>query len=64
MRFADQIADSTGFAARGEHALAEVEHGVGDAALTHLVVQPGQHHVVALTHRPVGADQVLGHDEQ
>ena len=32
-------------------AFAEVQHGVGDAAVAHLVVQPGQHDVVALTDR-------------
>ena len=43
---------------------AEVQHGVDDAAKTHLVVHPGQHDVVALADRPVGADQELGHHEQ
>ena len=64
VRLADQVAHRAGFAAGTERAVAEAEHGVGDTPLAHLVIQPGQRHVVALADRPVGLDQVLRHDEQ
>ena len=48
VRLADQVADRARRAARGVHALAEVEQRVDGAAVAHLVVQAGQHDVVAL----------------
>ncbi|CAB4935738.1 unannotated protein [freshwater metagenome] len=60
---ADQPADGTGGAAGGVHALAEVEQGVRRPAVAHLVVQPRQHDVVALT-QAVPLGQELRDDEQ
>ncbi len=57
---ADQVPDRTGITAGQVLALAEVQQRVRRAAVPHLVVQPGQHDVVALA----GVDEVLGHDEQ
>ena len=61
---ADEVADRAGPPARGVQALAEVEQGVGRAAVAHLVVQAGQDDVVALAERAVGVHQELRHDEQ
>ncbi len=57
---ADQEADGARLPARGVHALAEVQQRVRRPPVAHLVVEPGQHDVVALA----GLDHDLGHDEQ
>ena len=54
MRFADEIPTRA----------VEVQHRVRDAALSHLVVEPGYRDVVARACRTVRIDEKLRHDEQ
>jgi hypothetical protein len=69
--FAHEVTDRASAAARSKPPLAEVQQAVGGAAVSHLVIEPGQHDVVALAERYAGsgtgagnADQVFRHDEQ
>ena len=48
----------------GAALFAEIEHAIGGAAKTHLVIQPRQRHIVASGERTVVIDPELGHDEQ
>ena len=64
MHFADQVTDGAGASARPELAFAKIEKTVGGAAIAHLVVQAGQHDIVALADRAVFLDEYLRHDEQ
>ena len=61
---ADQIADRAWLSTGRNFPSPRLSTRVGDAPLAHLVVQPGQHHVVAFTDRAVGVDEELRHDEQ
>ncbi len=49
---------------RLELAFAEIEQAVRGAAIAHLVIQAGQHDIVALADAAVGVDQLLRYDEQ
>ncbi len=60
----DQITDRAGLAVGGEGAVAEIQDRVGDAALTHFVVQPGQCDVISRAGGTVVVDEVLRDDEQ
>jgi hypothetical protein len=67
----DQIANRAGAALVPELPLAEVEQAVRCPAVTHLVVEPGEHDVVALADDRLRSgpaafdrDQVLRHDEE
>jgi len=69
-RLADEIADRPGATLRLELAFAEIEQAVAGAAVTHLVVEAGERHVIAFTDdcariRTVAgnAHQELRHDE-
>ena len=65
MRLAHQIADGTCRTVDRVLALAKVQQRVGGAAPAQLVVQACQRHIVAHAGQlPVGAHQLLGHDEQ
>ena len=57
VRLAHQVADAGAV-------VAEVQRGGGGAAITHLVEQAGEDHVVARPEAAVGVDQELRHDEQ
>ena len=59
VRLADEVADRAGLAAGQVRPSPKFEHRVDGAAVAHLVVEPGEHDVVALPAR-----QVLGHEEQ
>jgi hypothetical protein len=62
---ADEVADRAGSAAHRVPAFAEVEQRVGNAAVSELVVQARQRHVVALAGEAAfGVDELLGHDEE
>ena len=61
---ADEVADGARAPARREGTLTEDGGGVDRAAEAHLVVDPGQHHVVALADRTVLGHQELRHQEQ
>ena len=64
MRLADQVADRPRPAFRPESALAEIEQRVDGAAIAHLVIEPGERHVVALADRAIRRDEPARHDEQ
>src|ERR1700677_4141051 len=64
VRFADQIPDRSGLAAGTVAALTKVQDRVGSSAVAHLVVQPGQHDIVAFADPAARVDEELGNDEE
>ncbi len=64
MGLADEISDRTRLPKRGVAPLTEVEQCVDRAAISHLVVEPGKHDVVALTDGSVIVQEKSRHDEE
>ncbi len=64
MRLTDEVADSPRLTTRGEGPGPEARSGVDRPPPAHLVVDPGEHHVVALTEGAVVADERLGDQQQ
>ena len=64
MRFTDEVADRAGASGRPEAPFAEVEQRVDRAPVAHLVVETGEHDVVAFAAGAVRPDQATRHDEQ
>ena len=62
--FADQVSHRPRPAERLVATLAEVQRGVDRSAVAHLVVEPGQRHVIAFADRAVVTHEKLRDDEQ